>query len=156
MQINLCNLKLGYYLVSWKDTYLIHKLKASPLEFHFSLHLRSLLMSISIRFTFMLSIHSFLSSCCQVLGCGMRKGRVSSPSLSLRKRRQRPNRQRKAGQRLSKPLTPSSVALVFPVSAGFAEVVVVVCNGSIQTILRNLEKGGWLIALASSNTITNF
>ena len=47
--------------MSWKDTYLIHKLKASQLLFHFSLHLRSLLMSISIRFTFMLSIHSFLS-----------------------------------------------------------------------------------------------
>ena len=103
--------------MSWYGTHLIHKRKAIQLLFHFSLHLRSLFLSISIRFTFMLSIHSFLSSCCQVLGCGMRKGRVSSLPLSeessLRKRRQRPNRQRKAGQRLSKPLTPSSVALLW-------------------------------------------
>ena len=67
--------------MSCQSTHLIHKLKANPPRFQFSLDLRSLLLSISIRFTFMLSIHSFLSSCCQVLGCGMRKGRVSSPSL---------------------------------------------------------------------------
>ena len=140
--------------MSWKDSYLIHKLKASPLTFHFSLHVRSLFsehfnqIHIHVEYSFLLpsSRLRHAERACELS--------PSQLSLSLRKRRQRPNRQRKAGQRLTLSLSLRRL-LCFGLSCfGWF------CGGGCCGTQRKYSNGSaqprkreWLIAKFTSNAL---